>query len=509
MLDRIFGNIASSAVSIGVRMVISIAMTPFVIHHLGRDLYGIWVLMLTFSVSGYLSLFSLGIQAALVKSVAAFEARGEHDEINQVFSAAVAAYSILGLIGSAVLLIFARTALTHVFRVPPAYADVARDLLTIIAFQALVDFPGMAIDGVLAGLQRYDVISGIEIMRSSVLAVATIIILRSGHGVLLMATTLVVLSVAVLVSEVALAKRFIPALRITRRIRGAALFDMIRVSGQMFVLRLNAVVYGQMDKAILGIFLTTSVLTDYDVAARFHALVLVAMGLISSVVMPTSSALDARGDHVSLQELFMRGTKFSAALSVPLSVMLMILAGPLLEHWIGPAYVRDTPLVWLFLSYTIFFVLVGVGWNMMIGIGRAGDILRVQLATTAVNLALSIVLTLRLGIAGVLWGTLIGNALAAIWYFRLYLHALQIRPFAFLRDVVLRVYPQTFAVGALFAVVVHLRRPESLVETAVYAVAFLIANAAAFIATGTDEIERRRLAVAARGWAASIRSRFV
>lgn len=277
---------------------------------------------------------------------------------------------------------------------------------------------------------------------------------------------------------------------------------MARLSMTMFLLRVNAVVYGQMDKAILGIFLSTSALAHYDVAARFHSLVLVSMGLVSSVVLSTSAALNAANDHANLKRLFLLGTRFSVACSVPLALGLMVLARPLLQIWVGPHFVGDAYLVWLFLAYTLFWGMKEVGWNMMIGIGHAPEILRIQLWTTSLNLVTSALATYRFGIAGVLIGTLAGNAVALVCYLYLYLPTIRVSLREFVQEVVTPVYPQAAVAGAVLAWVSLTWVPTTLAEVASQATGFATLFLLLFALTGLQPADRLMIRSLLEGWRA-------
>jgi stage V sporulation protein B len=349
-------------------------------------------------------------------------------------------------------------------------------------------------------LQRYGWLSLIDLGRSLCFALGAAVLLKTGFGVVGLAWLLVALSSAVVLLSARLVRRLVPSLGLTRRIERGEVTSMARMSTTMFLLRVNAVIYGQMDKAILAIILSTEVLVHYDVTARFQSLALIAMGLVSSVVLSTSAALNATGDHSSLKRLFILGTRFSVACSLPVSIMLMVLARPLLQVWLGPAFVEDRVLVWLFLSYTLFWGLKEVGWNLMIGMGHASSILRIQLWTTAVNGIVSVPATYRFGVAGVLIGTLVGNAAAFVLYMRLYLPALHVSLGEVGRLVILPVYPQALLAGAVLAAACLLRAPGTLREVMVYAAGFGLVYAALFVTTGLSKAERQLAVAAGRGW---------
>jgi O-antigen/teichoic acid export membrane protein len=267
---------------------------------------------------------------------------------------------------------------------------------------------------------------------------------------------------------------------------------MAHLSGQIFILRINAVVYWQMDKAILAVFLATSALTHYDVAARFHSLVTMVMGLLASVLLSSSSALHAERNKKKLRELFLLGTKYSAGLSVPGTIGIMILARPLLEVWVGPEFAGDANLVRLFLGYTLYWVLVQVGWNLMIGMDQTSRIVRIQLTTTAINLILSALLTPRFGIPGVLIGTMTGNTVAFLLYVPLFLRVIGVSLRTFLTEVIVRAYAPALVGAASLLVAMRIRSPSGLISVAAYGLGSVAISSAVFWLAGLDARERER-----------------
>ena len=65
-------NVGSSWVGLGVTIAVGILLSPYIIHHLGDEAYGIWVLV--FSLTGYYGLFDLGIRSSIIRFVSKYRA---------------------------------------------------------------------------------------------------------------------------------------------------------------------------------------------------------------------------------------------------------------------------------------------------------------------------------------------------------------------------------------------------------------------------------------------------
>ena len=75
--------------------------TPFVLHRLGVDAYGI--LSIVTIVAGYLAFLDLGLNLAVIRFVAAHDAKGETDEINRVTQTALFVFLVIAAVTSAAL----------------------------------------------------------------------------------------------------------------------------------------------------------------------------------------------------------------------------------------------------------------------------------------------------------------------------------------------------------------------------------------------------------------------
>jgi len=112
----------------------------------------------------------------------------------------------------------------------------------------------------------------------------------------------------------------------------------------------------------------------------------------------------------------------------------------------------------------------------------------------------SIVLACHFGVAGVIWGTILGNAVAFPLYVRLIFSTLEVSYKEFIRKVVLRVYPVSIVCGIMLVIAVSLRNPRSLVGVLLYGVVYMTIYFLLFYAIGLDASERRAIVHVVRDW---------
>src|SRR5207253_1547588 len=62
------------------------------------------------------------------------------------------------------------------------------------------------------------------------------------------------------------------------------------------------------------------------------------LAAVSVAVLPAAAWLASRGDAPALGDLVRRGARYAVVATVPVSVSGMVLAGTLLDAWLGPRY---------------------------------------------------------------------------------------------------------------------------------------------------------------------------
>jgi O-antigen/teichoic acid export membrane protein len=93
------------------------------------------------------------------------------------------------------------------------------------------------------------------------------------------------------------------------------------------------------------------------------------------------------------------------ALILPPVLGLMILASPIITHWLGPAFADQARAAQVLLSYQLLTVGMAIGDSIVISRGHARKRLNSVFILTLGNLVLSVILVQTIGIMGVVIGT--------------------------------------------------------------------------------------------------------
>ena len=472
--------------------VVGVAAMLVVITLVGRTLelaeFGLYGLLI--SIATYLLIVQTSIEGATVRAIAQSPDPAGRAEI---FSLALVLYVIAGAAGGLVIA-GVGLAVIGLVEIPEELRHQATAGVIALGALTAIGWPFKVFQDLLRGSQRFlhasvaEVVGHVCFLTASAVLVAveaplwTLIAAGASLPALFGLGSLTVL----------IATRTLPAWRRAGVNIGAAR-RLLSVSGYLSLLGLADLVLYSIDRLILAAFTSTATVGLYEGAARPHALVRQVHGTLVITVLPVASSYIEAGDDFRIRELLLRGTRYVAAVVVPLAVTLMVLAGPILEVWLGERFRAAGLAMAILVSYWILNAVTGVANSMLVAAGELRWFAKFAWITAALNLVLSIGLTAWLGLEGIMLGT----ALPYVLLFPVFVAKIT-RTFGVTRtDLVLRSLGPAWAAGAVAAaVLVGIRlaaEPSSAASVALTAAAGLLAGYGTYLVAFAGENERRLL----------------
>src|SRR6266849_1842222 len=119
---RIIKNVSSSWVALGTNVVVGFFLWPIIVHRLGDDAAGIWVLI--FSITGYYGLFDLGIRSSVIRYVSRAKATDDAESASRVISTSLFSYACIGALTFLITLVV--TQFVGKFHIRPEFQHTAR-----------------------------------------------------------------------------------------------------------------------------------------------------------------------------------------------------------------------------------------------------------------------------------------------------------------------------------------------------------------------------------------------
>ena len=270
-------------------------ISPYVVEHLGKDLFGVWIIVQT--LIGYLNIADFGIRPAIVHFVARHDARGEHDALNRAVNSAFLTLAVGGLL-VVTAAAFLAPHLGPWFDVPtPKQAEAGWALMIAAGFMACI-LPLNAFTAVLIGKQRYDLSCRVDLVSMLANAGAVITVLATGGGIVALAAAIGTVELCEMLAKARLAFREQPRLRFRPRAASKkSVRALLSYGGANLVVMASLLLADKTDALVIGGAMSAVWVTLFDRAAKMpiHARSMIYQ--VGRVLMPELGARDARGDR--------------------------------------------------------------------------------------------------------------------------------------------------------------------------------------------------------------------
>jgi O-antigen/teichoic acid export membrane protein len=307
----------------------------------------------------------------------------------------------------------------RLFKIPPALAGETQAVfligMIIFAVSSILK-PFEAIQG---GLQRMDISNKITIAVSLPNIAGTVFFLEKGYGLLgLVINTAIIVAITNIINIIA-AFKILPELRITLFAFDKKTFRMLFGFGiKRWITSIEEIVLFQTDKLLISHFLTLSLVGFYQLgSAAINKVRLLALMALPAIV-PAASELDAMRRREEIIRLYLKGTKYMFGLSIPVFTFLFASAHLIMFIWMGQGYHASALVIQLMAASIIVMNFSAVGSAIAVGIGRPEFQMEAAAGQAILNIALSIILIIKIGFIGVLIATLISVILSTAYFMR-------------------------------------------------------------------------------------------
>jgi O-antigen/teichoic acid export membrane protein len=351
------------------------------------------------SLAGYLLVLRNSVASSAVRALAGAVDQAER---RLVFSAAVALYAVAGLATGLLIagagLLIAGLILSGDLAADARVGGLGLGALTAVGVAASVWLDGLRGERQFVRAASAE-IAAVALYLASMLA---LILADASLGALIAVSGALPLYSGLL--SAALASRLRLGLRPGAATRPRVM-AIVPTAGWLLVVELCNMAMYAFSRVILGAYRTPFAVGLFEGPVRAHNLLYALSGALAVPVVPTASRYQATADQRRLRDLAVRGTRYTLALFVPLCVTLIVLAGPIVEVWLGDRYGGGDTALAILVSYWLLYGGLVVTPGFLVGAGLARDLARVMICVAAANLALSLALTPELGLVGPAVGT--------------------------------------------------------------------------------------------------------
>ena len=405
---RLLRNVTSNWVQMAVYTVIALIMTPFLVHSLGKEIYGIWALI--FSIVQYTNFFDVGFKQGLARYLPKYYAAHDYHKLNEVINSSNLIYSISGvavIITTLVIAVF----FIDVFQVTPELQSLMRAGLIIIGINQAVFFFFMA-GTALGPFHRYDLYNGVEIVKTVLSSLAVVYFLMNGYGLIALALLTLASNVVGLLVKRFFQQRIVPQIRFgigfisKERIR--ELFSYSIVS---FLIVITWIVIYSTDNVVIGIYISSTAVTFYNIAGTIVNNLRTFVSSIGVPLVPAISHLDTTSDLREIAGLHDKIMRYLYYLTTSICVMLVFFGSDFIRLWMGEGFTSTAEVLLILIIPACIYLPQTMSNSVLLGIGQHRPLLYLLIVEAACNITLSLILVRFWGIHGVALGTAIPQIL--------------------------------------------------------------------------------------------------
>ena len=393
-----------SVVHIVLQVMVSFFMMPFIISHLGKELYGVWILIAAFV--GYYGLLDFGIGGAVTRFMSRAIGAGHREKIRYYASSAFFVLSCagLGIITISILASF----LSSYFIQDNDKLILFRTSVIILGLSIGVSFPLRVFEGVLTANLRVDLKRYLEIFEIFFRTVAVVIVLKMGFGIIGLASVSALAMVTDFILKTIVSFKIDSSVKIRvkyctkdtiHEMKDFTVFNFIRSGAEILSNRIDAYT--------VALVSNISSVAYYGVALNLTNYITQFFRAFTSILEPLLSQKDGAKDVQGIGRVFIFMSRICVILSTFIVMLIFFYSNQFIQRWLGPDF-NDSYLLVLILAVP-FIVAHGFlpSANVLGNTGRHRINAYLDIIQGVINLCISIILGIFFGPVGVALGTAI------------------------------------------------------------------------------------------------------
>jgi O-antigen/teichoic acid export membrane protein len=333
-------------------MLVAAICIPLLIKGLGTDRFG--VLTLVWALIGYATLFDFGLGRALTQLVATKLGSGEDHEVPTLVWTSLLLLLLLGLLGTAVVILLAPWLVNHALHVPGVLGHETLYSMYLLAISIPVVISTAALRGLLEAHQRFGLTNALRIPMGVLAYAGPLVVLPFSKSLFPVVAVLVAGRIIAWGAHLLLCLRVMPLLRDRIIWQRAAVGPLLRFGSWMTVSNIVGPLMVTLDRFVIASLLSVGAVayyaTPYEVVTKFWII----PGSLLGVMFPAfSTSFVQNRNRTAL--LYGRSVKYLLLTLFPLILLVMVFAEDGLKLWLGAEFAQHSARVLQWLAVGMFF----------------------------------------------------------------------------------------------------------------------------------------------------------
>jgi O-antigen/teichoic acid export membrane protein len=324
-------NIVLNVGARGVLIILSIAITPVLVHRLGTEQYGIYSLA-TVLGSGLTNVFALGLIPGIVAMLSRSLGQRNDVDTQKVISTSMTLFAFVGIVGAVALALTVPFLVHDVLRIPTVLQGIAATALWISAIGLGLNVVFATFNAVPYALQRYDIIASRIVGLALLSMAATLVYVLIDANLTGVMVIQVIAGVLGLLVYYAVSRRQLPFVRFLPGFDRPTFVRLARFTAFKSLGDVALTFGSRFDQFAIGSLMNIGAVGIYAVPATACQRILQLLGEVAAPMFPRMSSVET---DEARRAVLIRGTRLVALPSALIAVTLIVLAEPILRIWIG------------------------------------------------------------------------------------------------------------------------------------------------------------------------------
>jgi O-antigen/teichoic acid export membrane protein len=409
-------NSAANVTRLAVTSLVSIFLPAYLTHHLPVKTYGAWVLIL--QLSAYVGYLDFGVQTAVSKYIAEYEAKQDPAGCSRCASVGLVIMLVASALGILLTLILAWR-VPNIFRtMPPSLYHDVRLSVIFVGLSLSFSLASSVFVAMFLGLQRYQVPMVITIV-SRLLFGAVICVAVARHSSLaVMGAAAGCVNIVTALLQITAWRKLAHHIRVSLHCVDATMLKkMIEYCAVLTVWSVCMLFVSGLDLTIVGHY-SFGETAYYAIAVSPTSLILMIIAALMGPLMPATSALSVQRSGTQMGSILLRSTRYATGVLFLTGLPFVVMGYLILRVWVGPVYaLHSVQLLRILVLANIVRSMCSPYATMVVATCRQRVATAAAVTEGLVNLGSSIWLVQHIGALGVALGTLLGAVAGVAMHF--------------------------------------------------------------------------------------------
>lgn len=379
-------------------LLIGIIATPFIIHGLGIERFGI--LSLIWIVLVYFSLFDLGLGRATIKFFAELLAKKEFEKLSALFWSSLFFNIFLGTIGGIAMVAATPPLIHHVFNIPSDLMKEAQLSFFLLAASVPLVVATTTLRGALEGGQRFDLVNAVKIPSSSLTFIIPVAVVLFGYHLPEIVFFLLLARMGTAFVYAVLCLKVFPSLKERIAVEKKMVISLLKFGGWVAVSNVLAPLLVYLERFFIGSLLSMDDLAFYSAPHEIVTrLWILPMSFVVTLFPVFSSMGVERREEVG--KIYAQSSKYLLLIVGPIVLFITLFAKDILMIWLGAEFARESTIVFQILALGMLInSLINIPFSLIQGLGRPDLTAKFHLLELPIYVGLAWFMVGKFGIQG-------------------------------------------------------------------------------------------------------------